>query len=134
MRMGMLGTTVTGAGCLGMSDGSETPTETDTNEVIAGPNGNPVFDPESIEISVGETVTWRFESDGHNVSARPEDDPKVKIPDGATPFASFEGDNTYELIPKGETYSHTFETAGTYTYVCVPHIAVGMIGDVIVSQ
>ncbi|RRJ30577.1 plastocyanin [Halocatena pleomorpha] len=132
--MGALGTVATGAGCLGTSSGDKTPTETEANEVIAGPNGNPVFDPKSIEIPVGETVTWRFESTGHNVSARPKDGSDVMIPDGATPFASFEGDNTYELIPKGETYSHTFETAGTYTYVCVPHINVGMIGNVTVSE
>lgn len=128
--MGVAGSTVVGAGCLGASDegGDE------ENEVAAGPDGNPVFEPESIEIQVGETVTWTFESDGHNVGAKPKDSDTVEIPDGATPFASYEGNKTYELVPEGETYSHTFETAGTYTYVCIPHINVGMVGDVIVSE
>lgn len=135
VRLGALGTTVAGAGCLGSSDEDNGETEdNEENEVAAGPNGNPVFDPESIEISVGETVTWTFESQGHNVSAKPEASSEVTIPDGATPFASYEGDKTYELVSKGETYSHTFETAGTYTYVCVPHINVGMVGDVIVTE
>lgn len=116
------------------NNGNKNKNENGKNEVAAGPNGNPVFEPESIEIPVGETVTWSFKSPGHNVSAKPNVDSEASIPDGATPFASYEGDKTYEVIPKGETYSYTFETAGTYTYVCVPHINVGMIGKVIVSE
>lgn len=133
MRMGVVGSTVVGSGCLGSSGGDGTE-ENEENEVAAGPDGNPVFEPESIEIPVGETVTWTFESEGHNVSGKPDVDSEVEIPDGATPFASYDGNKSYELVPEGETYSHTFETAGTYTYVCVPHISVGMVGDIIVSE
>lgn len=102
--------------------------------MAVGPNGRYVFAPETVEISVGETVTWTFESIGHNVSAKPKDDPKIEIPDGAEPFASYEGHKKYQLVEKGETYEHTFETTGKYTYVCTPHAASGMVGTVTVTK
>ena len=101
--------------------------------VIAGPNGNLVFEPENVEVAVGDTVIWEFASAGHNVSAKPAVD-EVSIPRGADPFASYETDNTYAVVPEGETYDHTFETAGEYTYVCVPHIASGMVANVTVTE
>ena len=101
--------------------------------VAAGPNGELVFDPEEVTIGVGETVTWEFESPGHNVSAVPEDSDEVSIPDGAEPFATYESGNEFDTVPEGETFEHTFETAGTYTYVCVPHVSAGMIGTVVVE-
>jgi len=42
-----------------------------------------VFEPEEITISSGETVTWEFESAGHNVSAWPEMNEEIAIPEGA---------------------------------------------------
>lgn len=128
-QIGVLGGTVVGAGCLS-SGGNKTA----ENEIAVGPNNNYVFKPESVEIAVGETLTWAFESKGHNVSAKPNDHSKIKIPDDATPFASYDGHKSFELIPNGETYKHTFETPGTYTYVCIPHANVGMVGDVTVSE
>lgn len=32
-------------------------------------------------------------------------------------FADFESD----LLKKGDRYTHTFDTAGTFTYICGPH-------------
>lgn len=101
--------------------------------VAAGPNGNLVFTPKTVEIVVGDTVTWEFKSLGHNVSAKPGVD-KVQIPQNAEPFASYKDDNTYAVVEKGATYKHTFETPGKYDYVCVPHISSGMVGTVIVSE
>lgn len=101
--------------------------------VAVGPNGDLVFEPEAIEVAIGDTVVWNFESPGHNVSARPGASDKVSIPDGAEPFASYEGDKSYQVVEEGESYEHTFETAGEYTYVCVPHAGQGMIGTVSVS-
>lgn len=102
--------------------------------VAAGPNGSLVFEPEQIEVSVGDTVTWEFESTGHNVSARPQDSDKVSIPDGAESFASYDNGDSFAVVSEGETYEHTFETAGDYTYVCIPHTSSGMIGTVTVSE
>jgi plastocyanin len=102
--------------------------------VAAGPNGKLVFEPKQIEVSVGDTVTWEFESAGHNVSARPQDGDKVSIPDGAKPFASYDNGKTYAVVSEGETYEYTFETPGDYTYVCIPHASSGMVGTVTVSE
>lgn len=140
--MGALGACVIGSGCIGSTPentGNTTGTNGDSNdsgptEVAAGPDGNLVFTPEDVEISVGETVTWNFKSEGHNVSARPKDHRAVEIPDNAEPFASYEGHKSYRIVPEGESYSYTFETPGTYTYVCIPHTSSGMIGTVTVSE
>lgn len=117
--------------------GTATSNESDgggITEVAAGPNGNLVFEPKTVEIALGSTVKWNFKSPGHNVSAKPEVSSVVKLPQGAEPFASYSGDKSYQIVPEGESYSHTFETPGKYVYVCVPHVSAGMVGTVKVSK
>jgi len=101
-------------------------------DVIAGPDGDYVFEPAELTVPVGATVTWGFPSAGHNVSCRSNDSKRVAMPDGAEPFASYGPDESPEgsLVPRGETYEHTFEVAGEYTYVCIPHAANGMVGTI----
>ena len=61
------------------------------------------FDPDTITVEVGDTVVWTNEDSArHNVAA--DDD-------------SFASDN----LAEGETFSHTFEEAGTFDYVCTLH-------------
>ena len=122
----------TTAGGNGTSGGGASGGETTT--VAAGPDGKLVFEPEHVEVSVGDTVSWEFESAGHNVSAVPKDSEKVSLPDGAKPFASHESGDPYAVVEEGKTYEHTFETAGEYTYVCIPHVSSGMVGTVTVSE
>ncbi|AZH26745.1 plastocyanin/azurin family copper-binding protein [Haloplanus aerogenes] len=117
-----------------------TPTSTPTEEadatITVGPGGSLEFDPETTAISQGDTVEFVFDSGGHNVSGHPDAHPKVSLPEGAEPFASYDisGDdiNHISLNKAGSTYRHTFETTGEYTYVCVPHAASGMIGHLTV--
>lgn len=101
-------------------------------DVVAGPDGEAVFDPASLTVSAGETATWGFASTGHNVCCRPDDAEAATLPDSADPFASYAPDERPEgsLVPRGETYEHTFETTGRYVYVCLPHAARGMAGTV----
>lgn len=69
-----------------------------------------VFEPETVEISVGDTVTWEWlGSEPHNVSA---DD--------------FKSD-----IQQEGTFEQAFPQAGTYEYVCTVHP--GMEGTVEVT-
>jgi len=145
------------AGCAG-GPGEGTPTETTTEttetttettttttetttggagrtvDVAAGPEGRLRFDPDRVEIGVGDTVRWTFESAGHNVTAKAGASPKVQIPDGAEPFASYEDDKHYAIEPVGATYEHTFTVPGEYVYVCAPHADQGMVGTVVVSE
>lgn len=131
-RRGMLAAVATGlvgnlAGC------SSDPSFPDA-DVIAGPESDRdfVFEPDELTVSVGTTVTWGFPSANHNVSCRPEDDERVALPDEADPFASYGPDESpgKSVVPRGETYEHTFEVAGDYTYVCIPHASRGMVGTI----
>lgn len=102
-------------------------------EVTAGPEGAWRFEPEEVEIAVGGTVEWTFASEGHNVTSDPDADPKCENPEGAEPFKSYEGNNHMSVMEVNSTFSHTFETPGEYTYVCVPH-STQMVGTVRVRE
>lgn len=125
-------------GCLdGLGDGNETgdgdgpPPE--HVEVTVAPQRALRFDPEEVEVAVGGTVEWYFEAEGHNVTSHPEASDKCENPEGAEPFKSYEGDNHSRPFPVDESFEHTFETAGEYTYVCEPHSA-QMVGKVTVVE
>ena len=77
------------------------------------------FKPREITIDVGEMVNWKNNSkDVHTVSADAE---------GAQTFHS--GD-----IAPGASWTHTFSTPGTFSYVCRHHREMGMTGRVIVRS
>jgi len=95
------------------------------------------FDPDSVTVSVGDTVTWTNESsETHTVTAYED-----KIPDEGVYFASggFESEEDARshlsdaLIDPGETFEVTFDEPGTYAYFCLPHEASGMKGTIIVK-
>jgi plastocyanin len=74
---------------------------------------NMAFSPQTITIEKGESISWtNYDSAPHTVSS-----------DSGTELQS----NT---LAKGDTYRHTFNTAGTYTYHCNVHP--GMKATVIV--
>lgn len=89
------------------------------------------FEPRTVAIKVGQTVEWRNDSVlVHTVTADPRLAAKavhVALPAGAKPF------NSGQIKPKA-TFRHSFETAGTYRYFCIPHEATGMVGEVVVTR
>jgi plastocyanin len=103
-------------------------------DVEVGPGTELAFDPVSLTVPVGDTVTWWFASADHNVACDPAEDDVAELPDGAEPFASYDGDDRYHTEPEGTTFDHTFSTPGTYVYVCVPHIPHGMVGEIVVTE
>jgi plastocyanin len=119
----------------GESDGSGGSDWTETSTVEM--NDELAYAPKRIQVSAGTEVTWEnVGSIGHTVTAYESD-----IPDGATYFASGGFDSEQAAkdgysngqegnVPEGESYSHTFETTGTYEYYCVPHEMNGMVGFV----
>jgi plastocyanin len=137
----------------GTSGGSESG-ESDDADLQGGPNvvdGVPdnadhvvdmnavAFDPAELTVSQGDTVAWTHAAgEAHNVVAYQDG-----IPDGATYWASggFESEeaartgweNGEGAVQSGQSYTHTFETAGTHEYFCVPHEAAGMVGTVVVE-
>lgn len=82
-----------------------------------GNGGNLAFEPAAVRIDAGTTVTWEWTGQGgsHN----------VKHQDG-----NFESEYHDQ---EGATFEHTFEEAGTYKYLCVPHQSQGMKGVVVVE-
>lgn len=72
------------------------------------------FSPKTITIKVGETITW------------------INRDPTSHPIQSDTGDEISSgNLPKDQTYSHTFNTAGTYAYYCTAHPS--MRGAVIVE-
>jgi plastocyanin len=63
------------------------------------------FSPSSVQVAVGQSVTWRFQSVAHNVTF----DQAPGVP------ADIPGSNSNTSIAR------TFGTAGTFTYHCTIH-------------
>jgi len=103
-------------------------------EVDVGPERRLRFDPDEVEVAVGDAVRWTARSEGHNVTSHPDASPKCENPDGAEPFTSYEGDDHFALMEVGETLEHEFTVPGEYVYVCTPHEGQGMVGTVLVSE
>jgi amicyanin len=74
---------------------------------------NRSYDPETVTIKVGDTVTWVN-----------EDAPQHDV-------VADNGEFKSDLFDKGQTFSFTFTQAGTYPYHCSIHP--GMTGTVIVE-
>ncbi|TSE02092.1 copper-binding protein [Skermania sp. ID1734] len=64
------------------------------------------FSPATVTIKVGQTVTWKFDDNGipHTVSGLRDVGMGIDSP-----------------IQRDGTYSHTFDTAGTFDYICSLH-------------
>jgi plastocyanin len=96
-----------------------------TEEVIVGPGGSLVFEPTDLEVLPGTTVNFVWESDNHNIVVDSQ-------PDGAGWEGTPGSDTT--TYDTGYTYSHTFETLGTYEYYCQPHLSAGMEASINVVE
>ncbi|MBI4571009.1 MAG: hypothetical protein HY723_03595, partial [Chloroflexi bacterium] len=73
------------------------------------------FDPPIVVIHEGDTVVWVNETRG-----------------GWHDVVSYEGAFISPRLDYGETFSHTFERAGVYGFLCNPHVIDGMEGAVVV--
>ena len=88
------------------------------------------FVPATITIKVGDTITWTNSGTiAHTTTADPAKAAKasnVALPSGAKTWDS-------GLLNAGQSFSHTFDVAGVYKYICIPHEAAGMLGTVTVQ-
>ncbi|MFB6304873.1 MAG: plastocyanin/azurin family copper-binding protein [Haloferacaceae archaeon] len=99
------------------------------------------YDPASVSVSVGDEVVWYNNSSrGHTVTAYED-----SLPEGAAFFASGGYDSEAAAreawreeiggrLTNGDTFRHTFDRPGTYTYFCIPHEQAGMVGKVDVTE
>ena len=105
------------AGCAGESaDAPQTDREAEV-EVV-----NIAYSPATLEIEVGTEVTWTNQDEGvrHTVtSGLPGDNGVPGVSEGKPPKPDgvFDGD----LPDAGESFSFTFDKAGTYEYFCRIH-------------
>ena len=86
---------------------------------VANPD-NKYYDPSPANVAVGTTVTWtNDDATLHTVySGLPSDPQQGQL---------FQSD----FMTKGKTFTHTFDTAGTFDYYCTLHPF--MIGQVVVK-
>ena len=87
--------------------GSESEGEVMT--VTVGPDGEPVFEPQVLEIEPGTTVRFEWDSGGHNLAV-------VGQPDGA------DWVGVPEVQEDGFVHEHTFEAEGVYEYASEPSV------------
>lgn len=96
------------------------------------------FEPATITVTTGTTVTWVNESAAqHTVTAYQDG-----LPEGASYFASGGAGNEEQaraavsdgLIQPAGDFSVTFEEPGSYAYFCIPHETLGMTGTVVVRE
>lgn len=78
-----------------------------------------VFEPAFLQIEVGDTVIFESTDPGHNVASK-----NGMIPEGIESWNS----------KIGEHVEMTFDTNGTYGYVCMPHYGMGMVGLILVGD
>ena len=98
------------------SSANDDPTERDATEVAIE---LVAFQPETVEIETGQTVTWTQNDPGaHTVTSG-------TVEQDATGSARTSADGTFDSgdLTKGETFSFTFDEAGTYPYFCELHPA-----------
>ena len=84
-----------------------------------GKDGAMVFEPASLKIAKGDTVTFVPTDKSHNAETV-----KDLIPDGAAPFKG----------KMNEAIKVTFDTSGAYAIKCAPHVGMGMIALVVVDD
>ncbi|WP_251343119.1 DUF5059 domain-containing protein [Haloplanus halophilus] len=98
------------------------------------------YDPAELTVSVGDTVAWTHAGgEPHSVTAY-----EGEVPEGATYWASggFDSEDAARsgweegqgYVASGQSYVHTFETAGEHAYFCIPHEMAGMEGSITVEE
>src|SRR6266576_7243528 len=107
--------------------GMPSATSTTVDVMVGGGNGFQ-FVPDTLNISVGDTVRWTWANSGHSVTSGTCDaaDSQFCSPDDMNCAAGI-------LSNMGTIYQHTFTVPGRYSYFCDAHCAIGMNGVVNVS-
>jgi plastocyanin len=85
------------------------------------------FDPDRVKVKVGDEVLWTNTSAiTHTVTddtSKARDPKDAMLPQGAPPF------NSGSIDPGGQ-WRFRFTVPGRYKYFCMPHEAMGMLGEV----
>jgi len=74
------------------------------------------FTPKTLTISVGDSVTWTNDAQ----------DPHTSTSDSGLWDSG--------SVSPGQSYTHTFNSAGTFPYHCTFHQSLGMVGTIVVQS
>lgn len=96
------------------------------------------FEPETLTIAAGDTVTFVNDSKASHSVTTYEDE----IPEGAEYFSSggfsseeeARGSLSEALVKSEATFEVTLDEPGTYKYFCIPHESQGMTGTIEVEE
>ena len=107
------------------SPASDEPIVLTGSEIIVtmGADGELLYAPEDLSVSVGDTVVWDNISGSHDVVFG-------TVPDGVDAEAI---SRTTVATETGPAHSVSFEVPGTYKYHCTPHKELGMFASVTVE-
>jgi plastocyanin len=121
------GAAPTGAAGSAEPAASSVPTTGNVVEVkmISDPSRGEVFDPAEFTVQRGDVVRFVLQSGVHNASFTPNKNPSgVKLPK-ASPYLQAPG-QTYEFVVE--------QPNGEYYFQCDPHVALGMVGSMTVTD
>jgi plastocyanin len=114
---------------------------------MVGPNGTFTFQPSTLTIYHGDTVTWMWTGNGHTVTSGSA----CNTSDNKFCSQGMGNCSTFNTLNTGATYvcssttgvctngtsaqdmPYPFSTPGTYPYHCAPHCGAGMTGAIIVK-
>lgn len=103
------------AACSSAEDGTSSGTTSPNTVTLQATS----FEPATITVKVGDTVTWKWATGTHDVKSGTTCAPDGKFSSG-DPVA-------------GGNFERKFDTAGTFDYFCSVHCGSGMVGKVIVQ-
>jgi plastocyanin len=129
-------TPATGAGAAGTGTAMPATGTTHTVNMVVTAAGEYRFEPAEITVKQGDAIDWVMVSGGpHNVAFQNVPEPAKAQLSANMPNQLGELSSPMFMNP-GEKYTVSFAgiPAGTYDYVCTPHLALGMTGKVTVTQ
>lgn len=77
------------------------------------------FQSDEVTIQAGTTIRWRNTTNTHH----------TVTPDGHSEWS----EHSFASGSQGETFEHTFDSAGEFPYFCSPHQGQGMVGTITVQ-
>lgn len=89
------------------------------------------FTPVGLYIKKGDYVKWTIKTGGHSTTSYSKGNPEAKntmIPKGAKSW------NSGVMKNKGQSFTHQFNTKGTYDYYCIPHKTLGMVARIVCGK
>lgn len=92
--------------------------------MISDPSRGELFDPLTVTVNQGDVIRWKLVSGVHNASFPAAKNPSGAVLPQSTPYLQAPG-QTHDMpvnLPPGEYY-----------FQCDPHIALGMVGTLIVE-